>query len=235
MTVETIMKELESKGNASIKKILVKHGILEPFFGVKVEDLKVIQKKIKKDYHLSKGLYATGNADAMYLAGLIADEQSMTRKDLAGWASHAHSTNIYTYTVPWIAAESQHGMELALEWIKSKEEHIAVAGWSTLSNLVAIKADADLDIKSLKALLAEASNSIHKVEGKVALAMNSFVIAVGTHVVPLTEHAMGIAKKIGLVKVNMGDTACKVPDALTYINKAKDTGTTGKKKKMARC
>ena len=99
MTVQTIMDELKSKGSDGIKKILLKHGIKEPFFGVKVEYLKVIQKKIKKDYQLSKDLFATGNADAMYLAGLIADENKMTKKDLSGWVKQAVSTNISDYTV----------------------------------------------------------------------------------------------------------------------------------------
>ena len=76
------MAELEAKGNEGIKKIFLKHGIKEPFFGVKIEYLKEIQKKVKKDYQLAKDLYATGNADAMYLAGLIADEDKMTKKEL---------------------------------------------------------------------------------------------------------------------------------------------------------
>lgn len=61
---------------------MLKHGVKEPFFGVKIEYLKPIQKKVKKDYELAKGLYATGNADAMYLAGLIADDDTMTKDDL---------------------------------------------------------------------------------------------------------------------------------------------------------
>src|SRR5664279_4778242 len=99
MTVEGIMKELRSKGSESIKKILLKHGAREPLFGVKIEDLKPIQKKIKKDYQLAKDLYATGNADAMYLAGLIADDQKMTKADLQTWVSQAVSQNISEYTV----------------------------------------------------------------------------------------------------------------------------------------
>lgn len=79
MTIKEIMTELQSKGSESIKKILLKHGVKEPFFGVKVEYLKPIQKKIKMDYQLAKDLYATGNADAMYLAGLIADDKKMTK------------------------------------------------------------------------------------------------------------------------------------------------------------
>ncbi|HSD15124.1 MAG TPA: DNA alkylation repair protein, partial [Flavobacterium sp.] len=72
MTTTEIMAQLESFGSENIKKILLKHGVKEPFFGVKIEHLKTIEKKIKKDYALALELYATNNADAMYLAGLIA-------------------------------------------------------------------------------------------------------------------------------------------------------------------
>src|SRR5689334_19183635 len=112
MTAKEIMTQLKSLGEENIKKILLKHGVKEPFFGVKVEHLKVIQKKIKKDYQLAKDLYATGNADAMYLAGLIADDKKMTKADLQLWVKQALSKNICEYTVPWVTAESNHGYEL---------------------------------------------------------------------------------------------------------------------------
>ncbi len=235
MNVETVMTELKAKGNEAIKKILIKHGVKEPFFGVKVEDLKVIQKKVKKDYQLAKDLFATGNSDAMYLAGLIADENKMTKEDLFLWVSQAQSNNINSYTVPWIAAESKFGYELALEWIESKEEFIAVAGWATLSNLVAIKQDKELDISVLKKLLLRVHKEIHQVDNRVRQQMNIFIIAVGSYIVSLTDFSVDIAKKIGEVKVNMNGTACKVPDAAAYIMKVKEKGKLGKKKKMARC
>ena len=81
-TVKEIMAELKSMGDENVKGIFLKHGVKEPFFGVKIQNLKTIQKKIGKDYRLAKDLYATGNADAMYLAGLIADDKKMTTTDL---------------------------------------------------------------------------------------------------------------------------------------------------------
>src|ERR1700761_6742927 len=105
MTVPEIMAHLEANGSESIKKILVKHGVKEPFFGTKIEFMKPIQKKIKMDYQLAKDLYATGNSDAMYLAGLIADDKKMTTDDLQTWAENALSNNINEYTVPWVASE----------------------------------------------------------------------------------------------------------------------------------
>ena len=82
MTTEQIMKELEKKGSESIKKIFLNHRVKEPLFGVKVGDLKVIQKKVKRDHALAMDLFATGNYDARYLAGLIADESKMSKKDI---------------------------------------------------------------------------------------------------------------------------------------------------------
>jgi 3-methyladenine DNA glycosylase AlkD len=235
MTAKDIMKELQSMGDAGIKKILLKHGVKEPFFGVKVEHLKGIQKKIKMDYQLSKDLYATGNADAMYLAGLIADDEQMTKKDLQTWVKQAVSNNISEYTVPWVATGSHYGFELAKEWIDSKEKYIAAAGWATLSGIVAVKPDSELDIASLKGLLARVERTIHSSDNRVRQKMNSFIIAVGSHVAGLTGDAINTAKRVGEVIIDQNGTACKVPAATVYIEKARAKGALGKKKKTVKC
>src|SRR6266496_3864313 len=100
MTATEILDELQSLGSPSIKKVLLNHGAREPFFGVKVGDLKKIQKRVKKDYQLALDLYATGNSDAMYLAGLIADDAKMTKKDLQRWADGAYWYMLAGFTVP---------------------------------------------------------------------------------------------------------------------------------------
>ena len=118
MTAQEIVEQLRPLGRDSYKKVLLNHGVKEPFFGVKIEDLKKIQKRIKKDYRLALDLYDTGIYDAMYLAGLIADDAKMTRKDLLHWVDKANCAMLSEYTVPWVAAESNHGRALALEWIE---------------------------------------------------------------------------------------------------------------------
>jgi 3-methyladenine DNA glycosylase AlkD len=235
MTANQIMADLKSHGSDSIKKILLKHGVREPFFGVKIEHLKTIQKQIKKDYTLAKELYATGNADAMYLAGLIADDEKMTKADLQAWVNQALSANILEYTVPWVAAGSPHGYELALQWIDSPEDRIAVAGWSTLGDLVSLRPDEDLDLPKLKSLIARIVAGIHSAGNRVRYTMNGFLISVGSFVPPLTADALAAAKKIGPVSVDMNGTACLVPDAADYIQKVKAKGTLGKKKKTVKC
>lgn len=235
MTSHEIMQQLAQLGTEQTKKTFLNHGAKEPLFGVKVGDMKPIQKKIKKNYSLSLELFATGNADAMYLAGLIADETKMTKKDLHTWAKQANWNMISEYTVAWIAAESSHGWELGLEWIASDKENIASAGWSTLSNWVALRQDNALDLKQIEKLLLKAEKEVHTAQNRVRYTMNGFIISVGCYVIPLSDKAKRTAEKIAKVKVDVGKTACKVPDAVSYIDKVISMGRLGKKKKEARC
>ena len=48
-------------------------------------------------------LYDTGNYDAMSLAGLIADDARMTKKDLQRWVEKAYAGALPGATVPWVA------------------------------------------------------------------------------------------------------------------------------------
>ena len=235
MTAKQTLEELKKMGSESVKKILMKHGAKEPFYGVKVEDLKKLQKKLKSDQSLALELYNTGVGDAMYLAGLMANGPEMTKKQLQDWAEKASWSMISEYSVPWVAAESKYGWELALEWINSPKENIASTGWSTLSSIVAVKEDSELNIEELKKLLARVQKEIHKAQNRVCYTMNGFVIAVGGYVKELTETAFKTAENIGQVTVDVGGTACKVPAAVDYINKMKQKGTIGKKRKTAKC
>lgn len=235
MTKEQVLHELALLGSSQTKKIYQRHGAREPFFGVKVGDLKKIQKKIKQDHTLALDLYASGNSDAMYLAGLIADPSQMTMKDLDQWLKKAYWYMLSEYTVAWVAAESNIGYKAAMKWINAKEEMTAAAGWATLSSIVAIRDDAMLEVPALQKLLTKVGKEIHQAKNRVRYTMNGFLIAVGSYVAPLTQEALQVAHEVGVVKVDMGKTSCQVPLASTYIKKVQMRGGIGKKKRQARC
>lgn len=234
-TALEIVEELRALGSPSIKKVLVNHGAREPFFGVKVSDLKPIEKRLKPDYELALGLYATGISDAMYLAGLITDDMKMTRDDLRTWVSGAYWSLLSESTVPWVASGGRFGHEMGMEWIESPIETTACAGWRTLSSLTQIKPDADLDLQEYSALLERVKTTIHGQPNRVRHCMNGFVISCGTNTKPLTDFALQSAVDIGPVSVMMGNTACKVPFAPDAIREAVASGATGKKRKTAKC
>lgn len=235
MTAQEIVDWMKPLGSDSYKRTLLTHGAQEPVYGVKIEEMQKVRKQVKKDYTLALDLYDTGIFDAMYLAGLIADDLKMTKDDLRHWAEKANCRTLRSYTVPWVASESLHGRELALEWIASADEAIAATGWATYSSLVSIKGDAELDLAEIEGMLRRVGETIHQQPNDVRSVMNDFVISVGCYVAPLTAVALETAAKMGKVTVIKEGTACKVPYAPDYIQKVQARGTIGKKRKTAKC
>ncbi|RPD38281.1 DNA alkylation repair protein [Chitinophaga barathri] len=233
MTLQETLKAIAAVSTDSIKRILMKHDAREPIYGAKVADLKVILKKIKNDQQLALQLYDSGVYDAQYLAGLMADGSKMTPAQLDKWARTANSHGISQSTVVWVAAEHPDAWKLGLEWIEDKNENVASSGWNLVSGLTSLKPDAELDIPQLRKLLKRVEKDIHKAPNWVRYTMNNFVIHLGTYVEALHEEAVEVARRIGLVSVNVGDTACKVPVAEEYIGAARKRGP--KKKKTLKC
>ena len=234
-TVKTIMAQLKKLGTEQTRKTFQRHGAPDNMFGVKVADLKTIVKQIKGEQQLALDLFETGNADAQYLAGLVADGALMTKSQLNSWARDAGWSMVNEYTVAWVASESPHARELAVKWLKARQEGIASCGWNTYSSMVSIQPDDDLDTSEIQDLLKSVVKDIDGAQNRVRYTMNGFVIAAGVYVAPCLKAAKAAAKKIGKVSVNVGDTACKVPLATEYIEKCESAGRLGKKRTTAKC
>ncbi len=231
-----VMSELKLMGSEQTRKTFARHGApVESMYGVKVGDMKKILKKIKGNQALAMELYATGNSDAMYLAGLVADGARMSKKELETWVKNATWYMISEFTVAWVASENAAGRELAVKWMDSKKTPIAAAGWATYASILSTRSDDELDLSEIESLLTRVTDEIHDAPGRVAYAMNNFVICAGCYVKPLHAKAKSAAKKIGVVEVDMGDTSCKVPLATEYIAKVESMSRVGQKRKMVKC
>ncbi len=223
-------------GNESTKKMLMaNHGVKEPCFGVKIGDMKAIVKRVKVDHQLALDLYATGNYDAMYLAGLIADDAKMTKRDLQSWASKAYGGSLPGSTVAGVAAGGRYGWEMGLKWIESAKPMVAAAGWATLAGVVALKDDSELDLAAVKRLIRRVGKELRSAPDAVRYQMNGFLISVGCYVVPLKELALETGEKIGQVDADLGNNSCQIPFAPDYIRKVEARGSLGKKRKTMKC
>lgn len=235
MKLDEVMKALAAKGSATTKKTLLRHGAVEPLFGVRIGDLKPLVKQLKGEQELALALYATGNSDAMYLAGLVADGRRMTRKQLDQWAAGATWHMIAGCCVAWVAAEHPQGFEAARKWIDSSKPLVAIAGWTTLGALAATIPDDQLPLKEFGALLDRCARTMPDAPDRVRYAMNQFVICCGTYIQDLGDRAIATARRLGKVEVDMGDTACQVPEAESYILKSRRGQPVAPKRKTARC
>ena len=234
MTTDEIVAQLKRMGSEGTARVLRNHGAHNPCLGVKIGDMKPLQKRIKRNYSLSLELFDTGIYDAMYLAGLIAEPERMTKKDLDTWVKTA-SKPIASYVVGPTAASSPAGWNLALAWIKSRKEIENIAGWATLSAAASIYPDEELDLDEYQRLLADVERKIHATKDAVRYQMNSFIISVGSYICSFTDNAVEAGNRIGRLKVDTGNTDCNVPFAPAVIQRVVDRGSIGKKRKSAMC
>ncbi len=235
MDVQTILQELKSLGAERTKKVYMQQGALEPLFGVATGAMKPIVKKIKVNQTLAEELYATGNYDAMYLAGMIADPKAMTKSDFDRWMKSAYFYMISDYIVAVTLAETDIAQEVSEQWISSRKELYISAGYSCFCWLLGNRKDDEFDKEKLNVMLETVEKTIHANSDRAKYAMNNFVATLGVSYLPLHDKALSVAKVIGTVEVFRGNTKCNVPVAAEEIQKAVDKGRLGFKRKNVRC
>lgn len=235
MNMEEVMQELEALGNERTKKMYMSNGAHEPLFGVATGAMKPIAKKIKKDQPLADQLYATGNYDAMYFAGIISDPKTMTEADFERWMDTAYFYMISDYIVAVTLAETDIAQEVADAWIASGDELRMSAGWSCYCWLLGSRPDHEFEESKLHHMLGQVQRMIHESPERTKHAMNNFLYTVAVSYLPLHEQAVETARAVGPVEVNKDKSKSKFLQASDNIQKAVDKGRTGFKRKYVRC
>lgn len=148
--IDDIMSKLELLGNERTKKSYMKNGVLEPVFGVTVKDLKTILKEYKYNQVIANLLFETGNYDAMYLAGMMANVEEMSEIDFDNWIKKAYCYMISDYIVAISLAESKLAFAIANKWIESENEFEKSAGWSCYVAMIGNRKDEEFSIEDIK-------------------------------------------------------------------------------------
>jgi 3-methyladenine DNA glycosylase AlkD len=117
------------------------------------------------------------------------------------------------------AGQTPLAQKKAEKWMKAKSEWIASAGWSLLGTLT--MRNENLSDDYFENYLAVIERDIHSSKNRVKHAMNSALIAMGMRNDNLEKKALAAAQRIGKVEVDHGETGCKTPDAIAYIQKAR--------------
>src|SRR3954469_930901 len=197
MDFETVMQELEALSSERTKKTYKSNGANEPLFGAATTKMKPLAKKIKINQPLAEKLYATGNYDAMYFAGIIADPMAMTEADFERWMDGAYFYMLSDYVVAVTLAEADIAQDVADKWIASGEELKMSAGWSCYCWLLGNRRDSEFSADKLASMLEQVKNSIHDAPERTKSAMNNFISTVAISYVPLHEKGVETAKAVG--------------------------------------
>ena len=217
MTFEETMRALEAAGTEQARKIYRRHGAPEPMFGTSFAVLEQLRRKIKADHGLARELWASGNTDARNLATMIADPHATTRAEIDRWVRDPNSGFFSGMLARHLIVKTPFAAEKALAWIKSGHAGMLQTGWLIIS-VGALKPEVFND-EDLLALLPGIEANIHGEENRVREAMNLALIGIGVRNARCRKAALAVARRIGKVEVDHGDTGCKTPDAAAYIMK----------------
>ncbi|MGY3778737.1 DNA alkylation repair protein [Isobaculum melis] len=236
MTLAEIMIELEALGTAQTRKTFMTHGAPSNCYGVKIGDLKKhLLKKVKHQQELCLALFATGNTDAQYLAGLGINPQKMTKADIQLWLKQSNWSAIDDSIVAGVAAESPFALELARQWLSMSDFKAQNVGWLTFGKYLTICSNDQVSEAEVQALLQRLKKEIHTAPNAIRYSMNQFIIYVGTYLPDFTNSALEIADEIRSVEVKLATKGCRLPDPIVKIQKVKDNNRLGVKRKHVIC
>ncbi|GAA5505706.1 DNA alkylation repair protein [Novipirellula caenicola] len=217
-TYDDVMAELESLGSAQTRKTYLRHGASEPLFGVKFGDLRPLQKRHRGDQQLAELLIESGNSDAMTLALLIADPNLIRSRQIDDWLKQMH----YSLLVGMLADLASRTSFAAAKWKKwsqSRQERSLAAGYTLLASWM-VHDSASVPVEFVEAALEQIETTIHDKPNQARHAMNQALISIGICLPAYHDRAIRVAKAIGKVSVDHGETSCKTPDAAAYIERA---------------
>ncbi len=177
-----------------------------------------LRKKIKVDHALAMELWKTGNAEARILALQIADPEKLTRADADGLLEDGPVRFVGCYLSD-LLARSPIAEETMRAWMKSPDELRREMGYGILGARLKDDPGSVSDAEAEK-VLATIEKEIHRSPNWARYAMNGALISIGVFKPALHKKAMEAAKRIGKVEVDHGETCCKTPDAVPYIEKA---------------
>lgn len=235
MNFEAVMQELEALGKERTKKIYISNGAHEPLFGVATGAMKPIAKKIKMNQPLAEELYATGNYDAMYFAGIIADPNGMNEEDYERWMDGAYFYMLSDFVVAVTLSESDIAQQVADKWIASGEELRMSAGWSCYCWLLGNRPDHQFSEQKIASMLELAASTIQDSPTRTKFSMSNFIYTVGISYLPLHAKALETAKALEPIEVQLNNAKSKHLQPAGNILKFLERGQLGFKRKYVRC
>lgn len=232
MTCEQAMAALKAAGSEPTRKTYARHGI-DPAraFGVTYAEIYKLAKQAGQDHALAQKLWSSGNHDARILAANIADPDAISSSELQSWMGDCRNYLLMD-AVSTLAMRTPHAAAKARAWIDSREEYIAAGGWNVVAGLAMAGApegtrgrakkperDSEWDDAAFEKLLTRIERDISSAKNRVKHSMNNALICIGLRGAKLRDAAIAAARRIGKVKVDHGQTGCKTPDAVAYIQK----------------
>lgn len=136
MSLKEIMKKLKSFSDPKAVAGMARYGINpNRALGVSIPVLRGIAKQTGKNHPLANGLWRTGIHEARILAGMIADPDKLSSRQMDLWAGAFDSWDVCDQCCLNLFEKKKEAYAKAKQWSKRKEEFVKRAGFTLMARL----------------------------------------------------------------------------------------------------
>jgi 3-methyladenine DNA glycosylase AlkD len=210
-----ILTELYSKANPKNVEEMKRFGIKSTnnVLGVSAKPLFAIAKQIGTNQEQALELWKTGIYDARILSTLIADPQKIKKSTINAWAKDFDNWAICDCACMHCFRDTPFAHDLAVKWVKRKEEFVRRAGFTMIATLCVNdkKAEDKVFLKYLPLIKKYATDD----RTYVRKAVNWALRQIGKRSLKLNPHAIKMAEEIH--KINSPSAKWIASDALREL------------------
>lgn len=187
--------------------------------GIGLTNLRKLAKQIGRDPKLAKALWKTKHHEAKVIALLIDDPKAMTREQVeaqveevgAGMLAHTFSSCDATL------AKSPIAFDVAREWLDSDHHLRRQCAYGLIYELSKNKRNKALTDDFFLGVIKRIEDTIDGEENWTRAGMGGTLIGIGKRNKILNKAAVKLAKKLGPIDYDAGDTACEPIDVLKHL------------------
>jgi 3-methyladenine DNA glycosylase AlkD len=196
MDCREITKKLESLKNPKNVAGMARFGIRPKtkVFGIPIPEIRKMAKLAGKNHELALKLWDTKIHEARILAGLVAEHEKLTEKQIIKWAEDFDSWDVVDQVCMNLFDQSKTAKRLILQFSKSKEEFVKRTAFSLMAALASHdKKMTNKDFVKFFALIKKSSTDERNFVRK---AVNWALRGIGKRNMALNKEAVKLAKEI---------------------------------------
>ncbi len=214
MNLAEVLDELEALGSEKLRAQNAKNGAGDNQFGVKLGDVRVLAKKIKKNHELALELWETGNIDARRLAILLMKPKALSPDELDRMTRSVTWVEIGDWFTSYIVKKHPDAEELRLQWMAADHPMVARAAWALTAERI-VKGQEETDAS---ALLDRLESEMESAAPEIQWTMNTCLAEIGIHHAEQRKRAVAIGEALGIYRDYPVSKGCTSPFAPVWID-----------------
>lgn len=188
-------------------------------FGIGLTQLRKLAKQVGRDHKLAQQLWKSNVYDARVLGLLIDEPKKLTREQVEGQVEDVHIGMLAHVFASCDAtlAKAPFAIELAPEWVKSKDNNRRRCGYGLLYELSKSKNKA-LDDNYFQPHIDKIEKKIQKEDNWVKESMLGALLGIGKRNKKLNRACIKTVKAVGKIEVDYGEgNSCETTDVLKHL------------------